>query len=178
MYPDRVVLRLRCDNGARTGTILPSPLNARPKCVPAPGMYEPLNAFCPARICPKHPCGCRIAAARPRDPCSRKLRGRTRRKLWAGGRRGQRLAKLDARAEGGAVVDSREAPPTWADSAVRDHDDRGGSTNPRKLAEHNSSLPLGFLCTTIHFDAHADNGRKLVRTIISSIGIGAIISPI
>src|SRR5215813_9203628 len=84
-------------------------------------------------------------------------------------------AKLDARAEGGAVVDSREAPPTWADSAVGDHDDRGGSTNPRKLAEHNSSLPLGFLCTTIHFDAHADNGRKLVRTIISSIGIGAII---
>ena len=27
-------------------------------------------------------------------------------------------------------------------------------------------------------DAHADNGRKLVRTIISSIGIGSIISPI
>ena len=27
-------------------------------------------------------------------------------------------------------------------------------------------------------DAHADNGRKLVRTIISSIGIRSIISPI
>jgi len=51
----------------------PAPLNARPKCVPAPGMYEPLNAFCPARICPKHRCGCRIAAARSGDPCSRKL---------------------------------------------------------------------------------------------------------
>jgi len=38
----------RCDNGARTGTISPSPLNARPKCVPAPGMYWPLNAFCAA----------------------------------------------------------------------------------------------------------------------------------
>src|SRR5215472_16012901 len=37
-------------------------------------------------------------------------------------------AKLDARAEGGAVVDSREAPPTCADSAVGDHD-RGDSTN-------------------------------------------------
>jgi hypothetical protein len=59
-----------------------------------------------------------------------------------GGLRGQRLAKLDARAEGGAVVDSREAPPTWADSAVGDHDDRGDSTNHRKLAEHNLSLPL------------------------------------
>jgi hypothetical protein len=34
-----LMLRLRCDNGARTGTISPSPLNARPKCVPAPGMY-------------------------------------------------------------------------------------------------------------------------------------------
>src|SRR6516225_8643095 len=59
-----------------------------------------------------------------------------------GGLRGQRLAKLDARAEGGAVVDSREAPPTWADGAVGDHDDRGDSTNHRKLAEHNLSLPL------------------------------------
>src|SRR6516165_7275580 len=37
-----LMLRLRCDNGARTGTISPSPLNARPKCVPAPGMYQPL----------------------------------------------------------------------------------------------------------------------------------------
>ena len=27
-------------------------------------------------------------------------------------------------------------------------------------------------------DAHADNGRKLVRTIISSIGIWSIMSPI
>ena len=33
-------------------------------------------------------------------------------------------------------------PPTWADSAVGDHDDRGDSTNHRKLAEHNLSLPL------------------------------------
>jgi hypothetical protein len=28
------------------------------------------------------------------------------------------------------------APPIWADSAVGDHEDRGDSTNYRKLAEH------------------------------------------
>src|SRR5262249_30208641 len=96
---------------------------------------------------------------------------------------------------GGAVVDSREAPPTSADSAVGDHDDRGDSTNHRKLAEHNLSLPLASYARRytrrtcrqwpeISTDDISSIGIRSIISpigvgiIISSIGIGSIISPI